>query len=528
MPFDPKIALEGSAGPVLPNPLEFFSNMQGIQQKQHQNLLFQQQNDARVAAGEAYKRATGPDGRVNEPQLMELLKTLPGGQFALPEALAAAQKREQEFQAIQEKNLVLGRQRIGMFADALSGLMVKGDSVDSADVHRVVSKLAVQIGDPELVKTMFLGLKDMPKSGKELQDWIKAQNVQLLSAAEKIGLQSGTLVPVPAGGRTDLTQQDRLAGTVRKIGEVVNTPTPAERGALVEGQDPNTGAKTLQERQGVAPMPDGAGNIVSAPNAASRPVVMGPSVEKAEELKKTSEGYNKTLDEIAAQMQGAQQNLREIEKMRELVEQINPGITAEARMNLGRIAGEFGLSPEVQRFITGGSDPQAVAAAEAFMKKSWSQSMASLKSMTPSGTQWTGQEVFSNYANNPNLKMTPQAIKDLFDFETQKYEFLKEAQKYKSEWRTYNPDKPLRQMEVDWAKHAEQKGWVKPIFSGRGEDTTGFFNAPMIRDAQIPVDISIIHLSKIPRGAKREFTLGDGQTVTIRRLPNSNTYQMVK
>lgn len=533
MAFDPAIALQGSAGPVLPNPLEFFSKMQGIQQSQHQNLLFQQQNDARVAQGEAYKRAIGPDGRLDEAKLLELLGGMPGGQFALPEAIAAGQARKKEAQGIQEKELALGRQRIALFSETLGGLMGKGDKVTDADVHRVVSKLAVQLGDPALAKTMFVGMQDMPKGGKELQDWIKQQNIVLLSAAEKIGFQAGEMRPTDVGGRINILQQNRLDGSVQSLGSLNKTPTVEQSNALVSDAKDDSGAPIALPRSEAAPMRDGAGNIVSTPSPGA-PARLGPGIEATADLTASSTQLNRSLDEIAAQMGASQKNLQEIGKMRELLEQIGTGPLAPTQMKIAQLAQQLGFDEKVVRGITGGADPAAVAAAEAFMKKTWSQSMAALKSMTPGGTQWTGQEVFANLESNPNIKMTPQAIRDLFDFETFKYNFLKEAQDYKTNWRRYNPDKPLRQMEVDWAKHAEAKGWVKPVTSGRGENATGFFNAPLIRDETIPQWVSIIDLSQIPRGSVAtiaEFPDGTGTRVKIRRgngAEGGNTYSVVR
>ena len=65
--WDPSLALRGAPeGNILPNPLEFFGKMQALQQQQNVNLKFRQENDARVAVGDAYKQAIDPaSGRLD-------------------------------------------------------------------------------------------------------------------------------------------------------------------------------------------------------------------------------------------------------------------------------------------------------------------------------------------------------------------------------------------------------------------------------------------------------------------------------
>lgn len=515
MPWDPSIPLQGG-GPanILPNPLEFFGGLQALQKRQHENLLFQQQNDARVATGDAYAKAVGPDGSLDEGKLMELLRSNPAAQFAIPEALAAAQKREQERLAIQQKNLELGSQRLSMFANTLGGLMIKGDAITDADVHTAVSKLAVQIGDPKLAKTMFLGLADMPKKGPELQKWITQQNAAVMPVVDRMNMALGTAVPVDDGGGIKMLSQNKLTGTIAPLGgtsDIEKMPTPAERNAQgVPRSDPETGAplppKTAAEERNLT---GGRGTPIAAQPVPTGPIGIAPP--KAEENLKTMGDYWNYRDKLNENLSSGEQALMQMRSMRNLMDLTRTGPGQETRVKVATAAAALGLPQNVVSAINGGD----LFAAQEFAKKSFQAAYEQLKLMSPPGTQLTQGEVLTNWESSARTAMDPRAIEGLFNFATKVFEYKKEEREFYRNWEGAPKD-----ARAAWTDKALKEGLLKPEIRERGPGP-GITTPRELysRGAGVPTvgEVPEAELSRIPDGRSATITKEDGTKVRVKR-----------
>ena len=535
--WDPSLALRGAPeGNILPNPLEFFGKMQMLQQQQNENLKFRQDNDARVAVGDAYKRAIDPaSGRLDEVKLLEILRGTEAGNVALPGVLSAAQARAKEASNLQTQQLDLSRKRIDIASGVAGGLLSLSDGELTKDkLIQALARAGAQYGDPELLKMMFLGSNDFAAGGAALRKDIVQAQTQMLTAKEQLDRRFPAPQLVDTGGQISVIRTDGFGNTPQVMGQLDKTATLESRNALVPATNA-IGAPIARTREEVAPM---AGRPSSVPPPPGQDRVLGLGTEAAADLTASTQMFNSRLDTLNEQIIAGQKNMQEIEKMRGLLEGIGTGPMAPALTLVSRYINQMGF-PELANKLQTGASPAAVSEAEAFMKKSWSQGLSAMKQAMPAGKSWTGQEVFANYENNPNITMTPQAIRDLFDFEAFRYKFLKEEQSFRQSWRMHNPavlpdgtaGKSLRQAESDWSAYTEAKGWVKPLSTGTGEGATGLFNAPLVRGAGISNEITAIDLSMIPRGATRQYELDDGSTVKVRRgnkKEDGNTYTVVR
>lgn len=528
MPWDPSIALQGvnQKGSPLPNPLEFFSGLQQLQKRQHENLLFQQQNDARVATGEAYKRALDPaTGQLDEVKLLRELNSLPGGQFALPEVKAAANARAKEEQALQAQRLELGNQRITMFANTIGGLLVKGNDVDISDVNRAVSKLAVQIGDPELAKTMFLGVGDAPRNGEALNKWLLQQNAAIMPVVERLHATNGQAIPVNVGGRTDMVQTNQLAGTSSTTGSIVNTATPGERAALVPAKDPDTGAPLSVTRQDVGNIPRGDGTIEPrSADAPPPPGALGPTLAKEQEIIKTGEDFWKYRDDLDRRLSSGEVSLQKMQQMLQLADITRIGPLAQQRLKVAELAEGLNLPTSIVKKIAG-SDPDmqasGIAAAQQFAKEAFSTAYESMKLMAPPGTQLTEGIALTNFENSIRLNMDKDAAVGLVNNARKIFRYIQEEREFMRKWEGAPKD-----ARAAWTDKAIKDGLVKadnqPLpgsasFSGPGakpfDRGAGVPGVAMYSDKEIR--------EAIPEGKLGRLPLPSGGSVLVRRKGNS-------
>lgn len=532
MAIDPNIALQVN-NEIFPSPQEFLGKLEGLRKLHNENLLFKMQRESQEAQGQLAQRFTQPDGTFDHTGfLLEVAKDPRTAWDALNIRNQALARRKQE-EELQQAEMASARQRYGMLSGGLSGLVALGDNVTKADVLDMASRLVQELpGDKKFYTSILKEVSSAPAGGRQLAQWVQQRHMQMQPFAEVMAVTAPPPMQVDRGGSVEIIQAPRVPGAPAvPVGSVVKTPTTAERNALVPARDTETGQPLARSREEVAPMSDGGGRPEgpAVPTMPSR--ALGPTAETEMDLTQAPKQYAERMGNVREQILGAQRNMQEIAKMRDLLERAGTGKFSEIRTDLAAAVLALGgeSARDISRKIQGGADADAVSAAQQFMKSSWTQALAALKQSMPAGTQWTGQEIFQNYASNPNIKMDAKAARELFDFYTFQYAFLKAEQDFKTRWRAENPNKPLRELDTDWTKFAEAQGWVKPLRTGPGEQQN-FVEAPLKRDDKIPDDISLVQLSMIPRGSRVEATLSNGQKIMIRRGTGQegNTYSVVQ
>jgi len=466
--WNPAIGL--SAAPkdnILPNPLEFFGKMQAMQQQQNLNLKFQQDNDARVAVGDAYKQAIDPaTGRLDQVKLLNILRGTGAGQIALPGELAASNVREKEERDAQAQELALAQQRYTMIANTLGGLQVKGDAVTQDDVRAATSKLALRMSnDPKFVKDLFLTLHNMPRDGAPLAAWIVENGAAILSAEARLNMTNPAPVEVNTGAvkRQDVT--NRLTNRVTTVSATENMPTPADLNAPQPDEVRDDDGRPLVKDTAVntRPMVGGQGTVVN-PNVSTAGKFAGPAPAVLATELSTTEDLNKYITGLQAQISIAEQNIKQIGSMRGLLDSVRTGPFAEKRLAIAQIFQGLGFPATVTDVILGGPD---ISKAEEFAKKSFDEAYLGLKAMTPPGTQLTNGEVMAKWKNSPRLNMNPQAIEDLFNYSNEVFEFKSQEREFLTRWRSNR--KPASEAQAAWTTEAIRRELIKPEIRDRGQ-----------------------------------------------------------
>ena len=520
--WDPSLALRGAPeGNILPNPLEFFGKMQALQQQQNVNLKFRQENDARVAVGDAYKQAIDPaSGRLDQAKMLNILRGTGAGQIALPDQLAAANAREKEEREAQAQELALTQQRYTMIANTLGGLQVKGDAVTQDDVRTATSKLALRMGnDPKFVKDLFLTLHNMPRDGKPLADWIVEHTAAITSAQERLNLTHPAPVAVNTGAETLQNITNRLTGQVTTVSSTENMPTPQDRNAPQPDMPRDAVGRPLQQDTAVntRPLVGGKGTVVNpGVSAAGKPI--GPAPAALQTELSTTEDLNKYISSLHGQISIAEQNIKQIGSMRGLLESVRTGPFAEQRLAIAKAFQGLGFPTNVTDIINGGE----ISKAEEFAKKSFDEAYLGLKAMTPPGTQLTNGEVMAKWQNSPRLNMNPQAIEDLFNYSVEVFQYKKQERDFLNSWRK-NGEHPS-EAQAAWTREAINLGLIKPEIRDRGQGpglTTprevfsrgaGVPSVAFVTDAQLD--------AAIPNGRAAIIQTPTGP-VTVRRTNNS-------
>lgn len=514
---------------TLPNPLALLTQMDSLRKLKNENLLFRQTNDARVGLGRIYEQAIGPDGQLDEVRLKTLAAQDPSVSFMLPDIIAQIQKRQQEAQAIAKANMANVQQARIMMGETLGGLVGLGPDVRRADALTAAGKLAAQVGDPNFTKQLMIEINNLPAGGPELAKALLQIQKQVMTAKDQLDMSNPALQVVDTGDRKNFVQPGRFGEVPKVTGSLVNKPTVEMLGRPIERQN-SLGAPIAPVAAGtIMAFPNGDGTVDALPPPGASTAPLGPDIEQKGTVQRITDENAKRMASLDEQIANGQRNMMQIEKMRGTLDKIRTGFFADKRTQLAAMLQDLGLGDDIVRGVQGGADPKAVAAAQQFMKDTWSQAMASMKQLTPAGTQWTNQEVMTNFTNSPNLTLDPQAIRELFDFQTKLYEFARKEQDFRSSWRERNPNRDIRQMNRDWADFAEKEGYVKPEKTGPGQANTGLVNAEYKRVGAIPDEITSHTLSQIRPNAIGTIELDNGDRIKIRRGsgPAGNTYTRV-
>jgi len=459
--WNPAIGL--SAAPkdnILPNPLEFFGKMQGLQQQQNLNLKFRQENDARVAIGKAYANATDPStGRIDMATLMREVANNPAAQYLLGETAKAAQERETADLVIQQKRGDNAAQNFDLTARAFGGLQARGNDVTIADLRKTAATLALEIGDPVTAKQIFLALEGAPAGGAELQQFITSLRAKALPPSDLMNRTNPPLVATDLGGSTQQSQFNAITSQRRVIAQDLRTLTPSETGEQVPATDPITGQPILLTRGEVldpygrvkpraappappAP-PAGTGPQVPPPPgtstvpAQSGPVALGPTSARTQEILKTGEDFFKYRNDLDTRVSSGEITMQKMNNMLLLADITRIGPLAQQRLKLAELAVGLDLPDWIPKALTG-SDPKlqssGIAAAQQFAKEAFSTAYESMKLMAPPGTILTEGIALTNFENSIRLNMDRDAATGLVNNAAKILNYIKAERKFMQDW----------------------------------------------------------------------------------------------
>jgi hypothetical protein len=385
---------------------------------------------------------------LDDVELMKRLAADPRAAFTIPTATAAALARKQEQLKIDNAAVANVRQRAELIADGLGSLLALG-SLGIADVNEWTAKTIAQVNNTQFTYQLLREIKGLPTDPVNLRKALMQKQLQVASVVDRLAITHPVPTVVDSGGETTLLRVPRdEANQPEVLTSVVKTPTTEERNAPVARADP-TGAPLPPVPFGaVARMLDGRGNpnSVPDPNLAATPLGPPPSaVEGATQTLRQHIAYRLGLDQQISQ---AEQEIRQIEEMRELLDKARTGGFAEIRTRFAKfMQGMPGVSPGMIDLVQGGD----MVAAETFAKKTFTAAYMSLRAMTPPGTQLTEGEVMANWASSPRLDMSPEAIEKLFNYSTRMFQYMEKEREFMDNWPT---DQPISKSRAAWTKKA--------------------------------------------------------------------------
>jgi hypothetical protein len=453
--WDPSLALRGAPeGNILPNPLEFFGKMQTLQQQQNVNLKFRQENDARVAIGQAYAAATDPaTGRIDMPTLMRAVAGNPVAQYLLGETAKAAQERETADLVIQQKRGENATQIFELTSKAFGGLQARGNDVTITDLRKTAAILAMEIGDPVSAKQIFLALEGAPAGGAELQQFITALRAKALPSSDLMDRTNPALVPTTLGGSIVQDQFNSITGVRTRRASDRTTLTPGEAAEQVSATDINTGQPVFRARSELVdefgkvrpsavpaaatgpqvPPPPGTATVP----AQAGPVPLGPTAARSQEILKTGENFWKYTEDLDRRVSSGEVTLLKMQQMLQLADITRIGPLAMQRLKVAELAEGLGLPTSIVKRIAG-SDPDqqasGIAAAQQFAKEAFSTAYESMKLMAPPGTQLTEGIALTNFENSIRLNMDKDAATGLVNNARKIFRYVEAERDFMLKW----------------------------------------------------------------------------------------------
>lgn len=506
MPVDPMLPLQVN-NETVPNPMDFLQHMQNLRQRQNQNLLFQQENDARVGIGQAYRKALGPDGEIDARTLLEEIAKNPATAFKMPEAAADVLARDKAQQEVMAAKVAGAKQRMALLGEGLGALKALGNGVGPSDVYDVASRLITQVGDKKFTADLLTSLKQMPKDGPALAKWVDQHHLQALTAVQQMELTNPTPGQVDRGGHVDIVQMPRIGDTTpRTLDTIVRTPTTEQmnRPNPKQGKEgePMPPVPAVQ----IQPMFDANGRQVTAPAPGAADTPLGPPPAVVQGSIQNIEDFNKYRVNLDDRIASGEQTLRQIASIQPLLEQTRTGGGSDKRLALAKLAQAFGAPDDVVGTITGGD----VGAAETFAKKTLDMAFSELKAAIPPGTQITNSEVMAKWRNSPQLEMDPRAIENIFNFSKKTVQYFQEEREFLMKW-----DGRPKDARAAWTREALKRGLLENATSANAQAPALGGSTVLRRGAGVPADIP---LDQVPAdGRVRTFQNESGQTIKLRR-----------
>lgn len=464
MALEPSIPL-GIQTPKLPSGLELAQQLQALQAKRNENLLFDLENTAKQRVGEIFASpdVLRQDGTMDLDAARRKIFTDPHSQWLAPTMDRFLQERAQQEAKIVQERVQATLAVTSAISSELSPLLNR-DDLTATDISKVASRIIVKFnGEPQVVRQVLSTLQSLPKGSEALKDWVAGEVMKAAAVEQRIAATYGLPTQVPRGDRVDITQTPTVgprAGVPNVGGSLPTGMTPGDAATPQAMQDERgqTRLTTKGElagavrEQGRGLPPGVPGSVVAGPV----PGVPEQQVAGAQQFIKQTEALNESV--AAADLA----NLN-IQKMMQLSDNIATGRLSGIRTELAAFAEALHLPADIVGKIQGGLQDDSLPQAQEFMKLVWEQSLLRLRSQLPPGTQLTQAEWIRTAENNPNILMTKDAVLGIANYMQQVQRFLAEKRDFMGQWQEQNAGKPLNWTAADaaWREEAIKRGLLK-------------------------------------------------------------------
>lgn len=410
MAIDATIALGQQPGNLL-STLSGVTQLRGVTQQQQAN----------VAASEAYKEATDPTtGQIDYNRLTAILSQGPAA-YNLPQIQAQINEARNSAQQYDTSKLEMAKKRTDLLSGGFGGLLASGNVTPQAVMQIASQGIRQGLFTPEDAVSFT---SDMPTDPAQLTSWAKQKYVGFSTDASKLQSLMPQTQVLNNGASQQIMAIDPLTGQPKMTGIVNNAMAPGEAATPTQVFDPATGtmrvitkgqfAGMAQGGQGMQPgyQPDTSGGSLGTGRL--QPITQGPAgLQAAPALGSqvaadvTAQGAAGNALALQKQADAAPQSIYQFQNMRTALADINTGPGTDWRNTAAAFA--TGLSPEIAAKI--GIDPQKIASQEEFKKYATQATQATLSGLG----EGTDAKLASAYAANPGVGLSKLGNQQLID-----------------------------------------------------------------------------------------------------------------
>jgi hypothetical protein len=410
MAIDPSIALSANAGGGnLLQTLQGATQLRGLQQQQQAN----------VAASQAYRDATNPQtGQIDYNRLTALLSQGDAA-YNLPQYQQQINEARNSTLQFDKGQLELAQKKSDALANGFGGLLSTQDFTP-AGVYKVAARAVSQglITPEEVVKFTA----DMPTDAAQLPAWVQQRYLGFANNVEKLKALAPQIQTVNTGAQQVITPINPLTGQVSGGQTIFNNQlSPEAASQPTQIYDPATQSMRTITREQFSTMAQpgaaggglpaigggalGSGRINAAP--AGPGLQAAPSLGTQAAAEVVGKGAAESSLALQSQADAAPQSIYQFQNMREKLADINTGPGTDWRTTTQAFI--TGLSPDIAAKI--GIDPQKIASAEEFKKYATQATQATLAGLG----EGTDSKLASAAAANPGTQLSKLGNQQLID-----------------------------------------------------------------------------------------------------------------
>ncbi len=434
------------------NPLAMLGQVLQIQGAQ-QNLYAQQQEiKARQAIGPILQQSIDPKtGELDINKFLINGAANPDAAWKMPELTLQMIQRQNVQADTVVKQLEANKTRYGALGSAGAALIADAEE----EAQKKVNIKTGQSGTPQLSLSKIAGAfgsmvgdnglldsKDVAEQLAQLSklpdDAARFQRVKMLTNSardiEKVSADTyGTIAAHGYGGGTALVQNRPMIGPPQQVGNITQTPSPAEMNAPTAGVvppgQPNAGAPTINPRVAVAPMVTGSGAQVPGSGQGSNVTGLSPQESALQtERAKTANEYESGLNDANTT---GQENLRVLREMQDAMKQFKTGGGMEVRQRLAQLAQGVGMPQKLVDDIAGGNR----GAVAEFQKLAVRYATQEMKTNMGQAQKFTNLDFSTFLKNNPTIDTDPRGLEKMFGFLEKGVWRMQQQQEYYNRWK---------------------------------------------------------------------------------------------
>lgn len=408
MAIDPSIALSANSGGG-----NLLQTLSGATQLRGQ----MQQQRANVAASQAYKDATAPDGTIDYGKLTAALSQGPAA-YNLPQIQAQVNDARNSALNYDKGKLEMAQKRTDLLSGGFGGLLASGNVTPQAVMQLASTGIRQGLFTPEEAVNFT---SDMPSDPSQLMNWAKQKYVGFSTDADRLKTLMPQQQTINTGAQQVVSAFDPLTGAPTGQNTVFNNQMSPEAAAQpTQVFDPATGTMRNVTRQQFADMAGGGGGSLpqqgqpgSLGTGRLQPITQAPGLQAApalgaqEAAQTIGKGSAEASLSLQAQADAAPQSIYQFQNMREKLSDINTGPGTDWRNTAAAFV--TGINPDIAAKI--GIDPQKIASAEEFKKYATQATQATLAGLG----EGTDSKLASAAAANPGTQLSKLGNQQLID-----------------------------------------------------------------------------------------------------------------